>query len=276
MNLRPHFEKLEDRVLLDAEPTVTVSGPGGIGVGDQDVAYTLTFDNTSGDDTPGDPDDGDAGFRPFVDVILPQGADGDDGVTFDSATFLDVPLSPIELTFGAGGVVDHPFAVDTNGDPIEVTGIEGDTLLVFQLPYGSFAPGQIPVSIELLVDYSNLADLDEPLPIQARGGFESGNTALDDPETDPTILGGFDSITSERQILSLTKSNDAPELETATGPNFPRTYTLELDVATGQSLDNVLIEDFLPNSIVYLGGLTISGVDAALVEVLEEPMLFTA
>ncbi|MEL6793939.1 MAG: LEPR-XLL domain-containing protein, partial [Pseudomonadota bacterium] len=261
MNMRPKFEKLEDRILLDAEPTVTVDGPDAVNIGDQNVTYTLTFDNTSGDDTPGDPNDGDPGFKPFVDVILPQGADGDDGITFENATFLGTPLTPVELEFAPDGTVEHPFAVDNNGDPIVVTGTPGDTLLVFQLPYGSFAPNQAPVDIELTLDYSNLADLDVPLPIQARGGFESGNDPLDDPTNDPTILGTFDSLVSEQKVFNLTKLSDAAEEETATGPNFPRTYTLSLDVATGQELDNILIEDFLPNSIVYLGNLTVTGVD---------------
>lgn len=273
MNMRSKFEKLEDRILLDAEPTVTVDGPDAVNIGDQNVTYTLTFDNTSGDDTPGDPNDGDPGFKPFVDVILPQGADGDDGITFDNATFLGTPLVPVELEFAPDGTVEHPFAVDNNGDPVVVTGTPGDTLLVFQLPYGSFAPNQAPVDIELTVDYSNLADIDAPLPIQARGGFESGNDALDDPTNDPTIFGAFDTKVSEQKVFNLTKLSDATESETATGPNFPRTYTLALDVATGQELDNILIEDFLPNSIVYLGNLTVTGVDPSLVQVVEEPAL---
>ena len=55
----------------------------GIGdLGAQDVPFTLTFDNTGTD----------SGYVPYVDLMLPAGADMDDGVTFDSASFLGTPL----------------------------------------------------------------------------------------------------------------------------------------------------------------------------------------
>ena len=46
----PHFELLEDRIVLDGVPEVTITGPeGGIDLGAQDVPLTLTFDNTGTD-----------------------------------------------------------------------------------------------------------------------------------------------------------------------------------------------------------------------------------
>jgi hypothetical protein len=139
MGIQPLFEKLEDRILLTAEPTVLIEAPAQVELGAQDVTFTVTFDNTSRDATPRDPNDGDAGFAPFGNVVLPTtGSDGDDGITFDDATFLGTTITPTEIIFDANGNAEHPLANDENGDPIIITGNTGDTLLVFALPFGSF------------------------------------------------------------------------------------------------------------------------------------------
>lgn len=260
MGFRPLFEKLEDRILLTGEPTVTVDGPAQVDLGAQDVTYTLTFDNTSGDDTPVNPFDGDPGFAPFIDVILPTtGTDGDDGITFDSATFLGTTLTPTEIVFDASGTAEHPLAVDTNGDPVIITGTPGDTLLVFELPFGSFTSNQLPVEIELTLDFSPLADLDEPLTIEAIGGFALGCDPLDNPDTDPSIFGASDTVDVTAELITLTKTNDADETETATGPNYPRTWVIDVNVVDGQTVTDVIIQDLLPTNIHYLGNLTITG-----------------
>ncbi|MEO0760559.1 MAG: hypothetical protein AAFZ09_01940, partial [Pseudomonadota bacterium] len=273
----PFLEKLEDRILLTAEPTVTVDGPDSVDLGEQDVTLTLTFDNTSGDDTPGDPSDGDTGFVPFVNVILPTtGADGagaetDDGITFDGASFLGTSLSSTVLVFDDAGEAEHPLASDPDGNPIVVTGTPGDTLVVLSLPFGSFAPEQVPVEIELTLDVSPLADVDVPLDVEVQGGFAFGTDPLDDPDVDPPIFGATTTQSITPTLLTLTKANDGAEDETATGPNFPRTWTITLDVADGQTLTDVVLDDLLPTNIHYLGNLTVSGGTGAMV--LDEPAI---
>lgn len=266
MTIVPKFEKLEDRILLTAEPTATLDGPDSINIGDQDIGFTVTFDNTSGDDTPGDDTDGDVGFLPYVDVVLPQGEDGDDGITFDGATFLGTDIVPEILMFDVNGEAIHPLAVDAMGDPLIISGTPGDTLLVFTLPYGSFSPAQTPVDIELNLDFDPRMDLAPPPQISVNGGFALGQTAQDDPETDPTIVGATDTFTITPQVFDVEKFNDAPESETATGPNYPRVWTIEVDIATGQTLDDIVVTDMLPNNVVYLGGFTSSVAEDALTE----------
>lgn len=273
MTVVPKFEKLEDRILLTAEPTATLDGPDSVEIGQQDVGFTVTFDNTSGDDTPLDDTDGDVGFLPYVDVVLPQGEDGDDGITFDGATFLGTDLVPEILVFDENGEATHPLAVDAMGDPLIINGIEGDTLLVFTLPYGSFSPAQAPVDIELNLDFDPNMDLAPPPQISVNGGFALGQTAQDDPDNgDPTIIGATDTFTVAPQVFTVEKFNDAPESETATGPNYPRVWTIEVDIATGQTLDDIVIEDMLPNNVVYLGGFTSSVAQ----DLLTEPALSVA
>ncbi|MEL6829423.1 MAG: hypothetical protein AAFO63_04730, partial [Pseudomonadota bacterium] len=257
----PHVELLEDRILLTAEPTATIDVPSDVPLGG-DFNATITFDN----DVTGPPD-ADVGFVPFVDLILPtNGADGgpagetDDGIEFNGATFLGSPITTHELIFDVAGEAVHPVAVDTNGDPIIVFGTPGDTLVVFELPFSSFAPGQTPVDIDVNLTLSELADLDQALDLQVRGGFASGLDALDNPSTDPTIFQpSFTSTTVTPELFTLEKFNNAPESETATGPNFQRSYFIELDVVDGQTLEDFILTDALPDTIVFLGASITTG-----------------
>jgi len=109
----------------------------------EEFEFVVTFDNT-GTDT---------GFGPFIDLVFPvNGADGAagtdtaDGVDFISATYLGQTLNTIELTFpddgGGIGSIDHPFAADASGNPLQVTGTAGDKLVVVELPFGSYTTGQ--------------------------------------------------------------------------------------------------------------------------------------
>ena len=110
----------------------------------------------------------------------------------------------------------------------------------------------------MTVALSPLADVDKPLPIQLQGGFQFGCDALDNPTTDPPILGPTDSATTQPTILVLDKTNNAPESETATGPNYPRTYTITVDIADGQTLTDFDVTDSLDNNVAFLRVVSIS------------------
>jgi len=56
----PHFELLEDRIVLDGVPDVEITAPASIDLGEQDVPVTLTFDNVGTD----------AGYVPYIDLWL--------------------------------------------------------------------------------------------------------------------------------------------------------------------------------------------------------------
>lgn len=245
---------LEDRIMLDAEAAVSISGPPLVPLGGS-FAVTLTFDNQP------DSDPGSAtGYGPYIDLFVPAtGKDGDDGIQFGSATYLGAPVQSTVLTFDALGQIIHPFARDASGNPRIVTGTPGDTLVVLTLPFGSFTPEQTPAAIAVNLNLSALADYDpahvtDRLTLSAQGGFFLGRDPLDNPVADPPVLQSPPvSLTVSPSLVTLGKTADAPEDETATGPNFLRTYVIELDIATGQTIDSLRIEDLLPSTIVYLG-----------------------
>ncbi len=116
---------------------------------------------------------------------------------------------------------------------------------------------------------SNLADTNAALNIQAVPGFRYGNDALDNPTLpDPSLIGSAATATITPTLLTLTKTYVGPESETATGPNFPRQYTIGVSVAPGQVITNLDITDVLPNNMQFVrvdattgnGGPTVTGI----------------
>ena len=243
-------------------PSVSLSVPAQNFIG-ENLTFTATFDNTS--TTPG--------YGPFIDLIFPyNGADGAagtataDGINFVGATYLGAAVTATVLTFPAGpGCVTHPYAVDSSGVPLQVCGTRGDKLVVLQLPFGSFTGPQTPAVVTVNATLSNLADLNTPLTIRGRAGFQYGYDALNDPACDPSILGpnlpndaSSNSATWSQSgsttpiLLKLTKIYIGPEDETATGPNYPRQYTINIDIANGQTITNFDVIDKLPNNLAFL------------------------
>ncbi|QGJ68626.1 Hypothetical protein PBC10988_2870 [Planctomycetales bacterium 10988] len=254
-------ESLESRQLLAAVPSVTMDVPDTVTLG-EGFTLELSFDNTSVTDV---------GYGPYIDLYLPTtgvdgiypgttpGVDEYDGVTFDSATYLGSAITPTIVSFDASGQLMHPLAVDSTGSPLILTGTPGDQLLVFQLPFGSFTPNQPEAILDVHLEMSPLADVNTPLTIQASGGFQYGNTPLNDPATDPTIVSSTVSEPIEPTLFEVRKVYNGPEDETATGPNYPRTYTIQIDVADGQTLEDIEVTDFLPNNVAFLSVISITG-----------------
>ncbi len=260
------FEALEDRILLAAQPVVALDVPATALIGG-DVQATATFTNVP-DGTPGSAN----GFGPVLDLILPHnGADGDgvgstppfqnDGITLSTASYLGINLAIAQVEFDAAGNAAHPYLRDAAGQPLIVTGTPGDMLAAIQLPFGSVTPGQTPIAVQLGLQVSNLADADTPLPITARGAFQFGRDAESNPATDPPVLGSFTppaNITPT--VMQLSKSFSGPEGETVTGPNSPRSYTITLGVAPGQTITGVTIEDqFADGIVVHEAGIVAPG-----------------
>ncbi len=247
------FEALEERILLSAaDPAVTLAvDPNDTQMIGEPVTLDLSLTNASGTDT---------GFSPFVNLFLETtGADGPaspDGLSFSTSDFLGGPLPSTTVTFDALGQVTHPVTGTIINAPAGFG--EGDTMVVLQFPLGSFAPNQ-SVNFSVDVDISNFADLGAPLNISAQGGFALGCDPLDNPGVDPPIFGGLVSTTVTPQLINTTKTILAPEAETSTGPNFPQTWQIEIDLADGQTLANFNFQDFVPPDLVYLGNLTVTG-----------------
>ncbi|MGD2162403.1 MAG: hypothetical protein PVG04_04875, partial [Anaerolineales bacterium] len=268
------------RPLAAPQASVSLGLPGSVLIG-EDFSFTATFDNTGSD----------PGYGPFIDLVFPvNGADGaagsdvPDGIDFISADYLGLTVTTFEFTFpddgGGTGCVDHPLALDNTGAPHQVCGTTGDKLVVIQLPFGSFVPTQPPAEVTINASLSNLADLGTSLSIHARAGYQFGANPLDDPCCDLVVLnpsttnsGAWPSSSTTPTLISLSKSYDGPEDETATGPNFPRRYTIAVDIAAGQTITDLDIFDYLPDNLAYLSVISTSPGGATTVQ---EPTIATA
>lgn len=246
---RARLEQLEPRQLLAAEPFATLDAPPETFLGEP-VSFEVTFTNQSLTD---------AGYGPYIDLLLPAtGADGagpavDDGITFSSASYLGQSVAATVLTFDEMGSAAHPFARDSSGSPVVVTGTPGDQLVVLPLPFGSFTPGQPDAVLTVTALVSPLADVAVSLTVQARGGFRFGNDPLDNPDSDPSLVEPiWHTTTITPTVWRITKTYHGPENETATGPNYPRQYTISVDIADGVTLTELVLRDVLPDSLQFV------------------------
>lgn len=145
--------------LAQAIPTATLDVPSEGFIGEA-FSFTVTFDNTSGTPT-------DTGYGPYINLLLPKtGADGagaavDDGITFVNATHLGQTVTATVIEFDGSGNATHPYAVDSSGDPLIITGTPGNDLVVLLLPFGSFTQGQPAAEVTVNVNLSNQNVTDE-------------------------------------------------------------------------------------------------------------------
>lgn len=202
------------------------------------VTATVTFNNDSSND-PTTP----AGFGPYFDLLVPTGgADGNDGLTIGTPTYLD--QTPRNQTIACTGAnITHPLTGLSRTCPA------GTTLLIVSHPLGSFATDQPTADVTIPLTVSPLADSGTPLTLTVTGGFMFGAT----PTGSTPIVGTSHSTTVTPTVVTLAKTDSSPEAETATGPNYERTYRIVADIATGQTLAPFTLTDRLPADAVFLG-----------------------
>lgn len=251
------------------EPTITIISPTDPFLGTT-TTFSVSFKNNASAEL----------FGPFLNIFIDktgedglmesgsitEGFDGlgNTAVSVNYGSFA-LPASDIyTVTLNSLGQAVHPFLKDATGSPVIITAPadfhEGDVMLVVRLPFGSLVPEQPVIQIDVTVDISNYADLGVPLHISAQGGYQFGTTPVDDYATDnPAVtLSAAVSSTITPILMTLQKVNNAPEDQTSTGPNYTRDYTITLNVAPGQTLQNVDVTDVIPENAQYVGPISTS------------------
>ena len=231
----------------------------------EEVNYTVRFDNTAV--APGD-----IGYSPFIDIVMPRTGDAstqvgqktvNNGISFKPGTAKYGPLSLTTdvVDFDAHGDATHPFAKDAQGQPLVIKGTPGDQLVVVQLPFGSYGPDQPPIDINFtgVVSSDAQANPNPAYKIQTQGGFQYDTDLANNPTVNVATMGQQTTDAVEPQLFRLTKTSDAQENETVTGPNFTHTYSVNVDVATGQTVEDLVLTDILPNSVQFVADTTSGG-----------------
>ncbi|MDZ7843598.1 MAG: sortase [Anaerolineales bacterium] len=247
-------------------PIVSVNAPSQMMIGEE-FSFTVTFDNVGADE----------GYGPYIDVVFPtQGSDGvfgdslnpADGIAYISGgSYSGISLTCQSLTFNSSGELTHPYHRDTTGNYSTVSGTPGDTFVSCLLPFGSFVPEQPAAEVTFQASLSDEADAGSSLVIRANGGFQYGADPLDNWCCDDALPSPYPANSSEwtstssvtPTILTLNKTYSGPENETATGPNYPRQFTVTVDVAENQTINNFVLQDILPENLQFISLDAISG-----------------
>jgi uncharacterized repeat protein (TIGR01451 family)/fimbrial isopeptide formation D2 family protein len=249
---------------------VTIDVPSEILIG-EDFQFEVKFKNSVA-----------VGYGPYIELYLPaKGPDSNspdststnqkcDGIKFLSAatSFANPPTVALPPTYDsllstASTSLDCP-----NGYTLPFAGMtagpapSGDyQLVVIELPFGSFDPSQPDVVINVRAHLSDFADEGTPLTIYARGGFRYGSDALDNHPTDLLVESNVDQDPTTPRVLKLNKAYLGPEGEAVSGPNFinfyPLKYTVAVDIADQQTVQNLLITDNLPANLQFAGNVQV-------------------
>ena len=165
-------------------------------------------------------------------------------------------------TFSASTVTNG----SSEAQAVKVFGTAGDQLVVLELPFGSVTPEQPAIDVVVSASLSNLADNydagnpNTELTVTTRAGFRFGTDALDNPATDPGLFSDIQtdardwvqSVSIQPSLIHVNTDIDGPEDESATGPNYPRVFTVEVDIPEGQTIQDLDINDLLPDNVVFL------------------------
>lgn len=216
--------------------------PTGAGTVLTNEPYTAQacFDNQSATDT---------GYQPKYQMVVPAGS------TLTSAQYLSFNLAL--QTVGSCNVVGGCPTGFVNPDTAATVPLqEGETLVIVGGSSGSFAPAQPPACVDLAFSLGDptVAPLNVTRNITITPFFAFGADPLDNPQSDPPIVGSPATLGVTPSVIRLAKAIAAPESETATGPNYPRTFTLTLNVANGQTVTDVDLTDPLPDTLQYVSG----------------------
>ena len=133
-----------------------------------------------------------------------------------------------------------------------ITGTPGDQLVVLQLPFGSFTPGQPTATVDVKAMVSPLADVGFALNFQAPGGFALGNDPLDNPTVDPSIFGSTVTSTASRAAEAHEDRISAPRTRRRPARAITEQYLITVDVAAGQTVTNLDITDLLPANLQFV------------------------
>ena len=259
-----------------AEPVVTLKYSDDYPTGEVLIGETFTF-IVEFDIEPGS---GAVGELPFVELYLDYGgADCNDdipgstegpcdGLKFASASMKvsspkPYPLQPVYLgserilkdACGTGEECTTGLAISTNQHPyapyVTALNLKGYQLVVLPLPFASYPEDAIPIEIVVTAEVHAYADHGTPLQIYARGGFRGQNPHTGQAVDLPFTPGVFTVAKRYRPHNDCSCPCTHCVDETPTGPNQAGTYEIIVDVADGQTIEDLRVADILSELVQF-------------------------
>jgi uncharacterized repeat protein (TIGR01451 family)/fimbrial isopeptide formation D2 family protein len=179
------------------------------------------------------------GYGPYLTAIVAP------GIERISVNFVDIPPRLEKIgDFDATGILTDPIT----GDPL--TGIPGGSAWIARYPVGSVDQTSPALVMTVCAVVEVGADVGVPLDVEIIPGFEFGDTTVG---TNGPITGTPAASTVTPLLARVSKANSAPEGERTPGPSHPFTYTWTVDISSGVSIENVVLNDALPAEIQWTG-----------------------
>ncbi|WP_341901311.1 hypothetical protein [Synechococcus sp. UW140] len=189
------------------------------------------------------------GFSPWLELLVPAPSQH---LAFGAASWAGGSLNANVLSF-AGPEPSGPYTLKHPYTGELLRGNKGDRLLIWKPPVGSYAADAPALELRVPVAVSATSPTLGNVAIQAGGGYALGSDALDNSNVDIPVKAVSQPGLIIPQVIQLDKDPLTPEFETASGPNFARKWQLNIDVAAGQTLKDLKINDNLPLGPIYLG-----------------------
>ena len=193
---------------------------------------------------------GDAtGFQPYIQLIAP------DELTHFTVSYSNRKIVPIKVGVFNESTYDNTTGLYTLRDPFtkkEVHGPANNTFYILQYPLGSFTV-DAPDAVLNITSGIGVLKIGKLLNFTVTPVFRYGNSPIDDPVNYPPIYGETVTGWVNPVVVKIDKSSSLNEHETATGSNFPFSYSVNINIANGAKIENITITDVIPSDVMYLG-----------------------
>ena len=193
---------------------------------------------------------GDAtGFQPYIQLIAP------DELTHFTVSYSNRKIVPIKVGVFNESTYDNTTGLYTLRDPFtkkEVHGPANSTFYILQYPLGSFTV-DAPDAVLNITSGIGVLEIGKLLNFTVTPVFRYGNSPIDDPVNYPPIYGETVTGWVNPVVVKIDKSSSLNEHETATGSNFPFSYSVNINIANGAKIENITITDVIPSDVMYLG-----------------------
>ena len=193
---------------------------------------------------------GDAtGFQPYIQLIAPK------ELTHFTVSYSNRKIVPIKVGIFNESTYDNTTGLYTLRDPFtkkEVHGPANSTFYILQYPLGSFTV-DAPDAVLNITSGIGVLEIGKLLNFTVTPVFRYGNSPIDDPVNYPPIYGETVTGWVNPVVVKIDKSSSLNEHETATGSNFPFSYSVNINIANGAKIENITITDVIPSDVMYLG-----------------------
>ena len=193
---------------------------------------------------------GDAtGFQPYIQLIAPK------ELTHFTVSYSNRKIVPIKVGIFNESTYDNTTGLYTLRDPFtkkEVHGPANSTFYILQYPLGSFTVNA-PDAVLNITSGIGVLKIGKLLNFTVTPVFRYGNSSIDDPVNYPPIYGETVTGWVNPVVVKIDKSSSLNEHETATGSNFPFSYSVNINIANGAKIENITITDVIPSDVMYLG-----------------------